>query len=93
MKKLPKKAVAAAAVFAMSLNMNGCGVYGPAQVDPEPQFRADSNMNQAMYGVPSYFDILETGETSETAETEDETADFDPDMNIMAGVYGPPTEN
>ena len=89
MKRVPKKVVAAAAVFAMSLNMNGCGVYGPAPVEAEPQFSADSNMNQAMYGVPSYLDALETGETSETCETAD-SAEYDPSINFEACVYGPP---
>jgi len=40
-----------ASMFAMAMNMNGCGVYGP----PE-EFAPWQNMEQTAYGVPYYYE-------------------------------------
>lgn len=40
-----------ASMFAMAMNMNGCGVYGP----PE-EFAPWQNMEQPAYGVPYYYE-------------------------------------
>ena len=85
MKRVPKTVVAAAAVFAMSLNMNGC-VYGPPP-EGDPFFSAEMNAEQNVYGPPPAFE--ETAETTETTETA-ETEEFDPAENIVSTVYGPP---
>jgi len=75
MKRAPKKAIAAAVMFAATLNLNGC-VYGPPPED-DPFFSAEVNKGQ-------------TSETDETAETAETAEEYDPSLNIEATVYGPP---
>ena len=88
-KRVPKKAVAAAVAFAATLNMNGCGVYGPAP-DEDVVFEPSANFEMEVYGPPSDLDMTEeTAETTETTQTE-QPADFLPEDNIVSCVYGPP---
>ena len=86
--KLPsKKVIASAAAFVVTLNMNGCGVYGPAPYEDSDTFTAEANMNADVYGpAPIPVETAETAETSETVET----AEFFPSDNYVATVYGPP---
>lgn len=87
MKKPSKRIAAAAAAFAVSLNMNGCGVYGPAPYDEGDSYSASENIEATVYGPPDM--MVETAETAETSETT-ETVGFDPAINEEACVYGPP---
>lgn len=81
MKRAPKKAIAAAVMFAATLNLNGC-VYGPPPED-DPFFSAEVNKGQTS-------ETDETAETSETDETAETAEEYDPSLNIEATVYGPP---
>lgn len=97
--KASKKLAAAALMFAATLNMNGCGVYGPPPED-DISFDPEVNIEQNVYGPPPdntpYIAQFETGETDETAESTEscetvEIAEFKPEQNIAVTVYGPPS--
>lgn len=85
-KRVPKKVIAAAVAFAATLNMNGCGVYGPAP-DEEETFEPSANFEMDVYGPPPDFDVTE--ESGEATE-ESRQPDYLPEENIEACVYGPP---
>lgn len=53
MNKKGKRALLAATAFVASLNMNGCGVYGPPPKEPDSP--ASTNLNQDVYDPPEYY--------------------------------------
>lgn len=88
--KMKKKAVIAAAAFAVAMNLSACA-YGPPDEDfdqdmptEETSFAPDENQNVGVYGPPPE-------EYEDTPQTE-EISSFDPAENQTVGVYGPPGE-
>ncbi|MBD5141642.1 MAG: hypothetical protein HDT25_09570 [Ruminococcus sp.] len=88
--KMKKKAIIAAAAFAVAMNLSACA-YGP------PEWDEEDNYNMGVYGPPE-FEEWEQEETDteivgndDTTQTEEITS-FDPAENQTVGVYGPPGE-
>lgn len=93
--KMKKKAVIAAAAFAVAMNLSACA-YGPPQEDYEDNYNPSYNQNENAYGPPpeewEYEETdTETVSNDDTTQTEEETS-YDPADNINEDVYGPPID-
>ncbi|MDE7293874.1 MAG: hypothetical protein K2N72_05570 [Oscillospiraceae bacterium] len=72
--KIKKKAAIAAAVFAVAMNFNGCGTYGPPTTESN-DFDPGYNYNENVYGPPEGEWEDETTEESGADESPDITED------------------
>ncbi|MGN1423474.1 MAG: hypothetical protein ACI4XA_08880 [Oscillospiraceae bacterium] len=70
MNKKGKRALLAATVFVASLNMNGCGVYGPPPDDL--LVSVDPNQNECVYGPPEYFEEIRDASEGEKEAVDNE---------------------